>query len=120
MSREEGKSVIRRVELGGVGSNIEKRAWHSGPDLRTTTLQFRTSDGHVFEITSWHEFIEEDGEYPVAARTPEYREFIQVWESLRATINELLPQDLKPVADPDFLFRNIRTGQKLKRRLSAE
>ena len=125
--------AIQRLTLRAVESNVEPRTLHSGPDYRETTLQFRTSDGHVFEITSWHEIMEEDGEYLygrgwvrvidkesipaiIARRTPEYREFRQVWECLRATINELLPQNAQPIGNPEFLFRNFRTGEKLIRR----
>ena len=83
-------------------------------------------------MTSWHEIMEEDGEYLygrgfervagkesiaaiVASRTPEYREFRAVWDSLRATMNQLFPADLKTSAEPVFLFRNAWNGQKLKR-----
>jgi hypothetical protein len=124
--------TIQRLTLPAVESNVEPRTLHSGPDYLETTLQFRTNDDHIFEITSWHEILEEDGEYLygrgwervidkesipaiIARRTPEYREFRQVWESLRATIGELLPPNAQPVANPGFLFRNVRTREQLKR-----
>jgi len=124
--------AIERLTTRVVESNVEPCALQSGPDFRTTTLQFRTRDGHVFEMTSWHEIMEEDGEYLygrgfetvrgkesipaiVARRTPEYREFRSVWDSLRATMNQLFPQDMKATTDPGFLFRNVRTGETLKR-----
>src|SRR3954464_9348536 len=88
-SREAVAIAVQRMTLRAVESNVQPRALHAGPDFPTTTLQFHTSDGHVFEVASWHEIMEEDGEYLygrgfervtakeqipaiIASRTPEY------------------------------------------------
>ncbi len=120
----EVRALIARLTRHSVDAFVRHGTTYCGPSYPSTHIFFRTDDGHVFEIDSWHEYREHggqrvfDGKYWVslnAGRTADdiiagadenYKSFRSLWVLLRQSIDAAVPASLQPMATSTLRFVN--------------
>ena len=121
----EVRALIARLKTHSLNALVRPRTTYCGPSYPSTHIFFRTDDGHVFEIDSWHEYREHggqrvfDGKYWVslnAGRTADeiiagaddkYKSFRSLWVLLRQNIDNTVPASLQPMATSTLRFVSL-------------
>jgi hypothetical protein len=60
--------LIRELTAVATKSGLASISYAGPPDYATTVIQFRTVDGRIYGLSSWHELREANGDWVVTER----------------------------------------------------
>ncbi len=123
------QALIGRLTSHAVSANVKPRTRYCGPSYPSTHIFFRTGDGHMFEIDSWHEYQEHDSQRVfngkvwvslnagqtineiLAGADDRYVSFRSLWVLLRQNVDAMVPASVQPTTASTFRFVNTREAK---------
>jgi hypothetical protein len=117
------RALTDRLTTLATGAGVPSTFHHVGPDYLRQILQFRTSDGRVYGLGSWHELQEARGGVVMTDHgtfdlrpgqtteqalrehaSEDYRRMRRIWTALRHAIDDALPQAGQPAPEDIIRF----------------
>jgi hypothetical protein len=104
---EAANSLIRTLTGIASESDMASTIKPAPPDYAKTFIQFRTSDGHVYELGSCHE-LEGDSELNHELKMEVEANFRRTWANIRRAIMNAIPKKMEPAAEGVVRFEIVK------------
>jgi len=104
---ESAGDLIRRLSAIAAESGEPSTIKPHPPDYAETLVQFRTNDGHVYELGSCHELLGDSERNHELVKEVEAN-FRRTWANIRRAITNAIPKKMEPTVEGAMRFELVK------------